>query len=64
MRSGSYPTQPEEIESGEWGSVNHPKEMHGRVPLPEFCIVADFVPGGSGYGDPLDREPDRVARDV
>jgi len=64
LRSGSYPTQPEEIESGEWGSVNHPKEMHGRVPLPEFCIVADFVPGGSGYGDPLDREPDRVARDV
>ncbi len=64
LRSGSYPTQPEEIKSGEWGSVNHPKEMHGRVPLPEFCIVADFVPGGSGYGDPLDREPDRVARDV
>lgn len=64
LRDGSYPTQPGEIESEKWGTISHPKEMRGRVPLPEFCIVADFVAGGSGYGDPLDREPDRVARDV
>jgi N-methylhydantoinase B len=64
LKSGSYPTEPEEIESENWGRVSHPKEMRGRVPLPEFCIVADFVAGGSGYGDPLDREADRVARDV
>ncbi|MBI4528011.1 MAG: hydantoinase B/oxoprolinase family protein [Deltaproteobacteria bacterium] len=64
LKSGSYPTQPEQIEAENWGTVSHPKEMKGRVALPEFCIVADFVAGGGGYGDPLDREPDRVARDV
>lgn len=64
LGSSSYPTRPEEIASENWGTISHPEEMRGRVPLPEFCIVADFVPGGSGYGDPLDREPDRVARDV
>jgi len=64
LKTGSYPTQPEQIETEDWGTVSHPKEMRGRVALPEFCIVADFVAGGSGYGDPLDREPERVARDV
>jgi len=34
------------------------------VNLPEFTIVADFVAGGGGYGDPIEREPAMVAKDV
>jgi N-methylhydantoinase B len=61
---GDYPTRPEQLEAENWGRIAHPAEIKGRVALPEFCIVADFVPGGGGYGDPLDREPELVARDV
>jgi N-methylhydantoinase B len=27
-------------------------------------VLVFFAPGGGGFGDPLDREPERVARDV
>jgi N-methylhydantoinase B len=64
LRSGQYPTQPDQIESGNWGTVAHPAEIKGRVNLPEFTIVADFVAGGGGYGDPIERQPDAVAKDV
>lgn len=64
LKNGRYPTRPEEIEEEGWGKVAHPAELRGREPLPEFSIVADFVGGGGGYGDPLEREPDLVARDV
>jgi N-methylhydantoinase B len=36
----------------------------GRVPIPAGMLIADFTQGGGGFGDPLDREPDRVALDV
>jgi N-methylhydantoinase B len=64
LKSGQYPIQPHQIESDNWGTVAHPAEIKGRVNLPEFTIVADFVAGGGGYGDPLEREPDAVAKDV
>jgi N-methylhydantoinase B len=64
LRSGHYPVQPDQIESSKWGSVAHPVEIKGRVNLSEFTIVADFVAGGGGYGDPVDRESDAVAKDV
>jgi N-methylhydantoinase B len=64
LKSGQYPIKPDEIESGNWGTVAHPAEIKGRVNLPEFTIVADFVAGGGGYGDPVEREPDAVAKDV
>ena len=64
LHSGEYPTKPERIEEDKWGTIAHPKEIQGRVLLPEFCIVADFVGGGGGFGDPLEREPRKVARDV
>ena len=64
LKSGQYPIQPDQIESGNWGTVAHPAEIKGRVNLPEYTIVADFVAGGGGYGDPLEREPDAVAKDV
>ncbi len=46
------------------GKVSVPAGSPHRLALPEGWWVADFVQGGGGYGDPLDREPDRVARDV
>jgi N-methylhydantoinase B len=64
LKNGQYPLQPDQIETDRWGEVAHPAEIRGRVNLPEFTIIADFVPGGAGYGDPLDREPELVARDV
>ena len=64
LKSGQYPVQPDQIESGNWGTVAHPAEIKGRVNLPEFTIVADFVAGGGGYGDPIERQPDAVAKDV
>jgi N-methylhydantoinase B len=64
LSNGEYLTQPEQIEAENWGEISHPKEMRGRVPLPEYSIIADFVSGGSGYGDPIDRETESVARDV
>ncbi|MDP2602873.1 MAG: hydantoinase B/oxoprolinase family protein [Deltaproteobacteria bacterium] len=64
LKTGQYPMQPDQIESGDWGTIAHPAEIKGRVNLPEFTIVADFVGGGGGYGDPIEREPDMVAKDV
>jgi hypothetical protein len=64
LKNGEYPIQPEQIENDSWGIVVHPAEIKGRVNLPEFTIVADFVAGGGGYGDPFEREPDAVAKDV
>ena len=34
------------------------------MPIPEGWLISDFVAGGGGFGDPLDREPERVADDV
>jgi hypothetical protein len=64
LRSGNYPSQADLIEGENWGTVSHPSEMRGRVSLPEFTIVADFVAGGGGYGDPIERAPEAVARDA
>jgi len=34
------------------------------VSLSEMTLMTDVVPSGGGYGDPLDRTPEVVARDV
>ena len=41
-----------------------PQGDAGRVLIPEGDLQADFTQGGGGYGDPLDREAEQVARDV
>jgi len=64
LKASEYPIRPEQLEKEKWGKIHHPAEMRGRVPLPEFTIVADFVAGGAGYGDPIERDPEAVARDV
>ncbi|MCZ6547399.1 MAG: hydantoinase B/oxoprolinase family protein [Deltaproteobacteria bacterium] len=64
MNSGDYPTQPSEITTGGWGEIYLPDGAPERVSLPEMTLMTDFVPSGGGYGDPLDRTPEMVARDV
>jgi hypothetical protein len=64
LREKGYPTRQEQLVSEGWGSVDHPAELRGRIPLPEYHIITEFVGGGGGYGDPLERAPEQVARDV
>lgn len=64
LRNGEYPTKPQQLADEKWGTLAHPAQIQGRVPLPEYCIIADFVGGGGGFGDPVEREPQRVAHDV
>lgn len=48
-----------------WGNVMAPKlPPLQRLKIPEFFLIADPVGVGSGYGDPLDRAPDMVLRDI
>jgi N-methylhydantoinase B len=64
LRAGEYPTSPRQIVEEGWGETYAPQPGQHRVPLPEYWLVADFVHAGGGFGDPLEREPDAVARDV
>jgi N-methylhydantoinase B len=53
------------ISAPEWGKVNAPDlPPLKRMPLPEGCIVVDPVMVGSGYGDPLERDPNLVLQDL
>jgi N-methylhydantoinase B len=45
---------------GELG--NHPKAA--GVAVPEGGLISHRTSGGGGYGDPLERQPDRVAADI
>ena len=48
-----------------WGKMTAPKlPPLQRLKIPEFFLIADPVGVGSGYGDPLDRAPDMVVRDI
>ncbi len=49
----------------QWGEVNAPDlPPLTRMPLPEGCMIIDLAMVGSGYGDPLERDPDMVLEDV
>jgi len=63
LQAGDYPTTTDDLEAS-WGEAVVPKGAPSRIPLPEFSLVADFVSGGGGYGDPLERDPAKVARDI
>ena len=64
LAQGAYPTSPREVVDGKWGEVHVPPPGRPRVAVPEWWIVSDFVQSGGGFGDPLEREADEVARDV
>lgn len=64
LHDGNYPTRPQQLSEEGWSTLAHPTQLQGRVPLPEYCIVADFVGGGGGFGDPIERALEDVERDV
>ena len=57
-------TDLDEITTRGWGNLHLPHGSPERVSLPELTLMTDFVAGGGGYGDPLGRPPEAVARDV
>lgn len=63
MSASRYPTSFAEMT--EWGTVHAPKlPPLARLKIPEGHLIVDPVEVGSGYGDPLLREPAHVLRDV
>lgn len=65
VQSGnSYPNFSEDIIADGWAADALPDGLPDRMALPEFTLLSDVVPGGAGYGDPLDRSPEQVANDV
>ncbi|MBI2917407.1 MAG: hydantoinase B/oxoprolinase family protein [Chloroflexi bacterium] len=64
LRAGDYPTQVEELLSGEWGRLAIPEGAPDRINIPEYSLLADFITAGGGFGDPLERPPEKVVHDV
>ncbi|MFQ5852284.1 MAG: hydantoinase B/oxoprolinase family protein [Candidatus Binatia bacterium] len=62
VRQGECPDH-ERMRDGLWGPVYHPEGVPERVALPEGSLLVDYVSGGGGFGDPLDRDPQMVLRD-
>jgi N-methylhydantoinase B len=62
VRKGEYP-DPQSMRAGGWGKPFHPEGVPERIALPEGSLLIDYVAGGGGFGDPLDREPAAVLRD-
>jgi N-methylhydantoinase B len=64
IRRGEYLIEIDDIEAKGWGTTYLPEGSPERIGVPEFGLVADYVAGGGGYGDPLDRNPRAVVRDL
>src|SRR5579884_86228 len=64
LRARPYPITPEALRAEGWGEPREPPGAPPRQAIPEHWIVSDYVFSGGGYGDPLDRDPARVARDL
>ncbi len=62
VTQGDYP-EAQAIRAGAWGKTYHPEGVPERIALPEGSLLVDYVAGGGGFGDPLDREPQAVLRD-
>ena len=57
---GRFPSESSELEA-QW---DHLGAKPGRITLNRGDVLEYTWQGGGGYGDPLDREPERVASDV
>ncbi len=62
VKAGEYPDGAG-MRDGTWGRVVHPDGVPERVALPEGSLLIDYVAGGGGFGDPLERDPWLVVRD-
>ncbi len=64
LGEGRYPTSGQEALAEGWADTHVPEAGRPRVPIPEHWLVSDFVQSGGGFGDPLERDPLSLARDV
>jgi N-methylhydantoinase B len=62
VRTGDQPTGAA-MRAGEWGKSFLPAGVPERIPLPEGSLLVDYVAGGGGFGDPIDRDPPAVLKD-
>jgi N-methylhydantoinase B len=53
----------EAMRQGKWGESFLPAGVPERIPLPEGSLLVDYVAGGGGFGDPIDRDPQAVLKD-
>lgn len=51
------------MRAGAWGKSFLPAGVPERIPLPEGSLLVDYVAGGGGFGDPIDRDPAAVLKD-
>ncbi len=54
---------PDSIRARAWGKLHHPEGVPERIALPEGSLLVDYVAGGGGFGDPLDRDGEAVLKD-
>lgn len=64
LRKGSYPTRVSAIQEEKCGEPRIPQGAPPRIAIPDHWLVSDYVFCGGGYGDPLERDPRMVARDL
>jgi N-methylhydantoinase B len=64
LAAGQHPVSAAALLQDGTATILLPPGEAGRVVIPQGDLQADFTQGGGGYGDPLEREPARVARDV
>jgi N-methylhydantoinase B len=62
VRAGQHPTA-SAMRAGEWGKSFLPAGVPERIPLPEGSLLVDYVAGGGGFGDPIERDPNAVLED-
>jgi N-methylhydantoinase B len=62
VRGGEYPSAAA-MRAGEWGKSFLPAGVPERIPLPEGSLLVDYVAGGGGFGDPIERDPNAVQQD-
>ena len=62
VKQGRYPDAPS-MRAKEWGEPFHPHGVPERIALPDGSLLVDYVAGGGGFGDPIDRAPEVVLRD-
>jgi N-methylhydantoinase B len=64
LKQGDYPVTLRELVDGGWGMLYRHERGRPRARIPEYWLVSDFTQSGGGFGDPLEREPERVRADV
>ena len=64
LREGAYPTGADELRGLDWCRIDLPEGFQPRVPIPELAFITDVTQSGGGFGDPLERSPAQVERDL